>query len=294
MIRSMTAFARLSASAEWGDASLELRSVNNRYLDVFFRLPEDVRAAEPVLRERISQRLGRGKVDCTLKLDKRAAGDSLQLDLEQARRVLAAIASLRELDDEGVAGDAKLGPVDPIDVLRWPGVVRQPDTGQDDLLPAMRQLMDRALDELIATREREGARIDEFIQSRCAGIDALVDEAEQRLPSVIAQQRQRLHDRLAEILEQVDKDRLEQELVLFSNRIDVAEELDRLRTHVKEVRRTLTQDKPVGRRLDFLMQELNREANTLGSKSVDSDMTRISVDLKVLIEQVREQVQNVE
>jgi uncharacterized protein (TIGR00255 family) len=288
MIRSMTAFARRERTEQWGTAYWELRSVNNRYLDVTPRLPEEVRAIEGAIRERVRARLGRGKVDCTLRLSLGAGSDaSLELDLELAKRIAEATRKIDALLHDPARINA-------VDVLRWPGVVQTQSPDIDAVGNSVLELLDEALDELVATREREGQHIDGLLRQRCDEIKVLTGAVRQRLPEVLEACRQRLRDRLAEFAEQLNEERLEQEMAMVAQKTDVAEELDRLDAHIKEVRRVLDEEQPAGRRLDFLMQELNREANTLGSKSIDTETTRASVDLKVFIEQMREQIQNVE
>jgi len=288
MIRSMTAFARSERTEQWGTAYWELRSVNNRYLDVTPRLPEEARAVESAVRERVRAKLGRGKVDCSLRLTLGATNNaSLELNLELAKRVSDAT---REID--ALLHDPSR--VNAIDVLRWPGVVQTQSPDVDALGKAVLDLLDEALAQLVATREREGQHIAALLSQRCDDIQAIIEAVRTRLPEVLEACRQRLRDRLAELVEQLNEERLEQEIALVAQKTDVAEELDRLDAHVKEVRRVVEKEQPAGRRLDFLMQELNREANTLGSKSIDTETTRASVDLKVLIEQMREQIQNVE
>ena len=288
MIRSMTAFARSERTEQWGTAYWELRAVNNRYLDVTPRLPEEVRAIESSVRERVRAKLGRGKLDCSLRLSLGAGSDaSLELDLGLARRIAEAT---REID--ALLHDPSR--VSAVDVLRWPGVVQTKSPDIDTLGKDVLDLLDEALEELVTTREREGRHIAGLLAQRCGEIGTITDAVRKRLPEVLAACRQRLRDRLAEFVEQLNEDRLEQEIALVAQKTDVAEELDRLDAHIKEVRRVLDEEQPAGRRLDFLMQELNREANTLGAKSIDTETTRASVDLKVLIEQMREQIQNVE
>jgi len=288
MIRSMTAFARVDGEATEAELTWELRSVNHRYLEVFVRLPEELRAMEPLVRERVNSRLGRGKVECGLRCRWSPQQSALiQLDTDRLKAVLDACRAVETRSSEATSPGV-------MDLLRWPGVVREPEL---DTAPVQQQalsLLDRALDQLIATREREGEQIRGLLLTRLDGIAAQVQKARQRLPEVQARIRQKIQARLAELDTKVDSDRVEQELVFLAQKIDIDEELDRLDGHVIEVRRVLQGDEPVGRRLDFLMQEFNREANTLGSKSADSDTTAVSVELKVLIEQMREQVQNVE
>ena len=284
----MTAFARSERSADWGTAYWELRSVNNRYLDVSPRLPEEARIIESAVRERIRERLHRGKVDCTLRLALGAAdGAALNVNLELAKRVADAT---REID--ALLHDPAR--VSSLDLLRWPGVVQTQTPDFDTLSSALLELLDEALADLVATREREGLHIRELISERCDEMRNVVAGVRQRLPEVLELCRQRMRERLTELVEQMNEERLEQEMAMVAHKSDVAEELDRLEAHVKEVRRVLDEEEPAGRRLDFLMQELNREANTLGSKSIDTETTRASVDLKLLIEQMREQIQNVE
>jgi uncharacterized protein (TIGR00255 family) len=288
MIRSMTAFARAEADTDLGALAWELRSVNHRYLEISLRLPEELRGLEPAVRERVGRALGRGKVDCSLRY--RPAADTnapLQLDPEAVERVGRACAEL-------AAQLGQIQPLNPLELLRWPGVQRDTERDLTPLAEAAGDLLEQALEELRATREREGAQIHALLTSRCTTMEELVAAERARLPQVRARLRDKLGARLAELQAQVDQDRLEQELVFLAQKMDVDEELDRLEGHIAEVRRVLERPEPVGRRLDFLMQEFNREANTLGSKSADTDTTRTAVELKVLIEQMREQVQNVE
>lgn len=288
MIRSMTGFARRERGTEFGVLSWEIRSVNHRYLEPFFRLPEDFRSLEQDLRRRLSGAVSRGKVECTLRMDwSGPANDGLAIDEAVLDEVARAIAT--------VSGRlAESGPSNPVDVLRWPGVLRDVERDPEPARAAAADLFSEAVTGLVEAREAEGARIAEMLDRRCRGVEALVAEVRIRLPDVITIQRDRLRERVAQLAADLDPDRLEQELALLAQKMDVSEELDRLESHVTEVARALESGKPVGRRLDFLMQEFNREANTLASKSADSDVTRAAVDLKVLIEQMREQVQNVE
>jgi uncharacterized protein (TIGR00255 family) len=289
MINSMTGFARRDAGGPWGELSCELRSVNHRFLEISFRLPEELRAIEPALRTALGQQLRRGKVDCSLHWRAPAgATGALEIDTAAMQRVLAAVSTVAQYTD--------LPPdrVNPIDVLRWPGVVRETRTDATELQAAAQQLLDATAVELAAARGREGARLAELLAQRCNALTELTSQVRTRLPEIEARVRTRLEDRLGELRASVDPARLEQELVLLLQRLDVAEELDRLTGHLEEIRRVIASPEAAGRRLDFLMQELNREANTLASKSQDLGMTRISVDMKVNIEQMREQVQNIE
>ena len=288
MIRSMTAFAREEITESWGTAVWEVRSVNFRYLDVGTRTPEDLRALEPMIRERVSKRLSRGKVDCTLRFQVSAsAGGELTINHDLVARLSRAGEEVRSLLGDG-------SPVRVMDILRWPGVIDAAPQNLDEISTRVLELLDQAIDNLVAMRAREGGKIHTLIEQRCEQVLTITTGLQDVLPTVQQSMRVRLSERLMEVAEQLDSQRLEQEMVLFSNKMDVSEELDRLKAHTDEVRRVLTEKKPVGRRLDFLMQEMNREANTLGSKSVDNQITRASVDLKVLIEQMREQIQNVE
>ncbi len=288
MIRSMTAFARQETETPQGSLSWEIRSVNHRYLETGVRLPEELRAAETSVRERVNARLGRGKVDCTCRYRAPVSGSApVQLDDDNLSRLLAAC--------ETVAGRlSQPAPLNPVELLRWPGVVREEELDTAPLVEHALELLDRTLDELVTSREREGAQIRGMLLQRCDAMAELVITARARLPEINAAVRDKLKARLAELDVPADPGRLEQELVFVSQKMDVDEEVDRLDSHIEEVRRVFDRDEPVGRRLDFLMQELNREANTLGSKSAATDTTRIAVELKVLIEQMREQVQNIE
>jgi uncharacterized protein (TIGR00255 family) len=287
MIASMTGFARREVAGSWGTLTCELRSVNHRYLEPGFRLPEELRPLESDLRQQLSKNLKRGKIDCTMHLrGSLGAERELRVDALALERVAGAV---RE-----VLTALPKATVDAVEVLRWPGVIETAMQDSEALLVAGRQLFQHTLDDLGAMRLREGTRLGELIEQRCAGLGMLVSQVRTRLPEIQARVRTRLHERVAELLASVDRDRIEQELVMQLQRLDVAEELDRLTGHVEETRRVMGASEAAGRRLDFLMQELNREANTLASKSQDLDTTRITVDMKVLIEQMREQVQNVE
>lgn len=288
MIRSMTAFSRQEASSEVGDLVLEIRTVNHRYLDISFRLPEELRNLEPALREQIAARLGRGKLECNLRYTAPELADSeLPVDDERVKRIAHAC---RHIDSYLYSP----APISSLDVLRMPGVVQSKPVDLEQLKAAVTQLLGQGLDSLIAAREREGQKLAQVIRERCDSMDEIVAKLKQQLPEILQQWREKLVERINEAKVELDQDRLEQEMVYLAQKTDVAEEIDRLSMHIEEVKRVLEVDKPVGRRLDFLMQELNREANTLGSKSIHADTTRASVDLKVFIEQMREQVQNIE
>ena len=288
MMRSMTAFARVGGENAGAELTWELRSVNHRYLEIFIRLPDELRALEPLLRERVNARLGRGKLECVLRW--RLAPQletALELDPDRLKAVMDACREIETRSSEATSPGV-------MELLRWPGVVRDPEPETAPLQEFALELLGQALDELIATREREGEKIRGLLTTRLDGIDQQVKKVRERLPKVHIRIREKLQARLSELETRVDNDRVEQELVFLLQKMDVDEELDRPEGHVVETRRVLESDEPVGRRLDFLMQEFNREANTLGSKSADSETTAASVELKVLIEQMREQVQNVE
>jgi uncharacterized protein (TIGR00255 family) len=291
MINSMTGFARCEANGIFGELTCELRSVNHRFLEASFRLPEELRGIEGGLRQTLQLKLKRGKVDCSLHW-RSSAGGAQALDIDNAalQRVLS---SLRDIGASMPDGNARQQ-INLVDVLRWPGVVRETATDANKLQEAARTLFERALGELIAMRESEGQRLSDLLLQRCAAIEALVAQVRSRLPEVQARVRSRLQEKLRELQAVIDNDRVEQELVMLLQRLDVAEELDRLSGHLEETRRVMSAGEAAGRRLDFLMQEFNREANTLSSKSQDLETTRLAVDIKVLIEQMREQVQNVE
>jgi uncharacterized protein (TIGR00255 family) len=287
MIASMTGFARRELVGTWGTLTCELRSVNHRYLEPGFRLPEELRPLESDLRQLLAKHLKRGKVDCTVHLrGAQAAERELRVDAGALARLAAALKQV----SAAVPGTT----IDAVEILRWPCVVEASTQDSDALLGAGRTLFQQTLDDLGAMRLREGKRLGELIEQRCAGLAVLVTQVRARLPEIQTRIRTRLNERVAELAASVDAERMEQEVALQLQRIDVAEELDRLGGHIEETRRVMGGGEAAGRRLDFLMQELNREANTLASKSQDLDTTRITVDMKVLIEQMREQVQNVE
>jgi len=288
MIHSMTGFARREVRAAWGSLSCEIRSVNHRYLETSWRLPEELRPIESEFRRLATNALKRGKVECTLRL---SFGDddarSVEIDEPALEGLLTAIGRVR--DDLGESA-----PVSPLEILRWPGIVAAPQRETEPVTVASKELLAATLADLAEARSVEGGRLAALILERCDGIEKLVVIVRTRLPEVRARLRERLIERLASLDVEADEQRLEQELAMLVQRMDVDEEVDRLEGHVEEVRRILGGRGPKGRRLDFLMQELNREANTLASKSQDQETTRASVELKVLIEQMREQIQNIE
>lgn len=288
MTHSMTGYARVVQESEQGQLTLELRAVNHRYLEISMRIPEELRQFEMALRERLQAKLGRGKLDCNVRFrSAKSSAEAVQVDENMARSILAACDQLHDWMQNSAR-------ITPLEVLAWPGVVKE---SQLDTAPVGRQLvalLDQAVDELIKMREQEGIRLEEMITSRLTQIAALVADVRQRRLDVLKAIREKLITRIAELDVTADEQRLEQELVFIAQKLDVAEELDRLDSHIKAVNQSLEKQEPIGRRLDFLMQEFNREANTLGSKSADSQTTQAAVELKVLIEQMREQVQNIE
>ncbi len=287
MTKSMTAFARQDAEYAWGSISWEIRSVNHRYLEPHLRLPDNLRDIEPVLREKLRKSLNRGKVECTLRFFPEASLQQLVINEEYARQVVAAAEQVQRL----IAGNA---PLDALEVLRWPGVLQDVKLDMEAVKTAAVELFDKALTDLTNGRRREGQELAQLIEQRLVAISDIVDLVRAQMPTILSNQRDTLAQRIAELKVDLDEARLEQEVVLLAQKADVDEEMDRLNTHVQEVRRILQQNGPVGRRLDFLMQELNREANTLSSKSIVSGTTQSAVELKVLIEQMREQIQNIE
>ncbi|KZC18311.1 hypothetical protein RHOFW510R12_30025 [Rhodanobacter sp. FW510-R12] len=285
MIRSMTAYASAETTGPAGTLSCELRTVNHRYLELSPRLPDELRSLEPQLRERVAAKLSRGKLDLTVR-----RSDSRSETLQVNNALLSRLSEL-SLDMEARFPRMR---VEFTELLRFPGVLQQAETDPEAQQAALFEVLDRALDALTATREREGEKLGGILRDKLDAIERVVADVRGWMPEIRAALRTRLETRLAELKQPVEPGRLEQELVLQITRTDVDEELDRLSTHIGETRRVLGLTEPVGRRLDFLMQEFNREANTLGSKSVDARSTNAAVELKVLIEQMREQVQNIE
>jgi len=288
MINSMTGFGRTEIQTPDGQLQLEVRSVNHRYLDATFKLPEGFRTLEQDLRDIVSARLKRGKVDTSLSF-KRLADQPAEthVNTERARQVIEQLETIAALMKNPA-------PINPAAIIRLPGVIEEQEATPDKIYPIVKDALTSAVNQLAENRAREGAKIHAMIDSRCDEIITLATGVRERLPTVLSRIRTKLQKKIESLQVQIDNDRLEQELAIIAQKLDVSEELDRLDVHVEEVRNTLAADEPVGRRLDFLMQELNREANTLGSKSADTETTQAAVDLKVVIEQMREQVQNVE
>lgn len=287
MIYSMTAFAHLEIKKEWGNAVWEIRSVNQRFLETYFRLPEVFRHLEMGLRERLRNSLTRGKVECSLRVElAQASNNKIALNNDYAEQVIASLKTL-----QSIAGE---GEINLVDVLRYPGVVDAQSQDLDQITQDLLAGFEQILADFIAMRGREGENLQAIIQQRLDSIAEIAQSVQQQMPEVLQWQKDRLQQRFDELNLQLDPQRLEQEMVLTAQRVDVAEELDRLQLHVKETSSILKKSGAVGRKLDFMMQELNRESNTLASKSINADITNSAVELKVLIEQMREQIQNLE
>lgn len=287
MIYSMTAFARQEIKGEWGSAVWEIRSVNQRYLETYFRLPEQFRSIEAVLRERFRKQLNRGKVECNLRFNANpAAKSNLSMNKALAQQLI---------DHAGWINEQTLNSqLNPVEIMRWPGVMEAEEADMDNIQAEILAGFDQALADFIEARASEGNTLKALIEQR---LDAIVIQAEQvktQMPAIVEWQRNRIVEKFNDAGIDPDSQRLEQELVLLAQKMDVEEELDRLHSHVKETRSILKKGGAQGRRLDFMMQEFNREANTLGSKSINADITNSAVELKVLIEQMREQIQNIE
>lgn len=289
MIHSMTAFARAQSQSEQGSFVCEMRSINHRYLEISMHLPEMLRALEMSMRECIRQILKRGKIECSIRYQPSQHTDiaavSINTPLAQALcRASEKIATFLQ----------QAAPVCPTDILRFPGVIETQETDLSSLQKDVLTLLDKTVHDLLAARAREGEELKQLFLQRMDLLQQELAKVRERLPQVMIDQQERLHKRFADAKIELDPGRLEQEIVMFAHKVDISEEIDRTETHISEVRRILKQGGMAGRRLDFLLQELNREANTLGSKSVDPVITHAAVEMKVLIEQVREQVQNVE
>ena len=289
MIKSMTAFSRQDEKAENVTLSWEIRSVNHRHLDIVLHLPEALNAHENVLKEIIRKKLGRGRIDLklTAQSSDSQSAEKIQINEAKVKSLLSACSQLKLITHKSANLSA-------MEILQWPGVMEDAQHSQDDYTDAAKSLLKKALNELISMRETEGARLLKMIESRCKVITKIVHDVKIRREEVIKALREKVLNKLAELDVSADKNRLEQELVYQAQRLDVDEELDRLGAHIEEISAILKRDEPIGRRLDFLMQELNREANTLASKSNDAETTKSAVELKVLIEQMREQCLNIE
>ena len=287
MIYSMTAFSRIEIKGDWGNAVWEIRSVNQRFLETYFRLPEQFRGIEPVLRERFRKQLNRGKVECNLRFNANPAAKS-ELALNE-KLALQLIQHANWVNDQTLNSQ-----VNPLEVMRWPGVMEAAESDMSAIQSELLAAFDTALTDFIAARASEGENLKVMIEQRLDAISAEADKVQAFMPEVIEWQRNRIIDKFTDAKIDLDSGRVEQELVLLAQKMDVAEELDRLNSHVSETKKILQKGGAQGRRLDFMMQEFNREANTLGSKSINTDITASAVELKVLIEQMREQIANIE
>ena len=288
MIRSMTGFARRERQDPWGTLVCELRTVNHRYLEISLRLPDELKALDNDIRQTITAALRRGKIDANLYLKSTSGSQqSLELNTQLLDELVARVGEVRSRVPSA-------SEVSPLDLLRWPGVIRESSADNKPVMVAALGLLKEALAELNDTRHREGQRIRELLLTRCQSMRTQVQNVRERLPEISQRLRDRIVERISQLGVTPDSERLEQELVLYAHKMDVDEEMDRLNGHLEEVMSVLDSSEPAGRRLDFLMQELNREANTLSSKSQDVETTRAAVDMKVMIEQMREQIQNVE
>jgi uncharacterized protein (TIGR00255 family) len=284
----MTGFARQAADSKIGMLSWEMRAVNHRYLELSFRLPEELRPKEQAFRRQVGSILKRGKVDCSLYFRRAFDGQTdMRLDTALVQLLGKRAAEISAEIPESAA-------LNPIDVLRWPGVIAEPEIDADPMFAVATSLLDQTLEAMASMRASEGERIAAMIESRCVDVATIVSSVRKRLPDVLTAAHAKQHERIEKLNVDADPARLEVELALIAQKLDVDEEVDRLDSHLTEIRDALARDEPVGRRLDFLMQELNREANTLGAKSADAQTTKAAVELKVSIEQMREQIQNIE
>jgi len=287
----MTGFARQEQQADWGSLSCEIRSVNQRYLEPFIRLPESLRLLEPAIREKCRRTLQRGKVEITLQLTlNMAQANALTVNKTLVSQLATAAADVVD----GMGSVHPVAALSPLDVLQWPGVLEQAHVDMNEIATAAKTLFSHTLDSLLEHRQREGVELQSQIEQRLVAIDGYVDDVRQQMPAIIQAQKEKLQQRLLDLAATIDEDRLAQEVAILVNKSDVDEELDRLSIHLTEVKHILSQQGAIGRRLDFMMQELNREANTLSSKAIHTDTTQTAVSLKVLIEQMREQIQNIE
>ncbi|MGP1928607.1 MAG: YicC/YloC family endoribonuclease [Arsenophonus sp. NC-WZS1-MAG3] len=287
MIHSMTAFARRDIRSKWGNAAWELRSVNHRYLETYIRLPEQFRSLEPVIRERLRARLTRGKIECSLRSELNSSQQNeLILNEELTKQLIKTANWVKKNSGEGE--------INPLEILRWPGVISAQEQNLDVICTYLLKELELALDDFILNRKSEGKMLKIIIEQQLDAVCQEIQQVRYQMPEIFKWQRERLQIKLEEAEIHIDNNRLEQELIMLAQRIDVTEELDRLDTHVKETSNILKKQEAVGRRLDFMMQEFNREANTLASKSINSQVTNSAIELKVLIEQMREQIQNIE
>lgn len=284
----MTAYGRVEQSGNWGEASCEIRTVNHRYLEVSLRLPEELRFLEQKIRDHISAKLNRGKIDCSIRFTQQ---DSSKEALPVNHELLEKVIETAESTSRKIKTPA---PINPLELLRWPGILDKDVPDPEKIGAPLLALLEQTLDVVVDTRQREGEKIKAMVLERCKSAKQIVTTVFEKMPTIQNNLREKLVSKTQELTSEFNQDRLEQELLLLAQKMDVTEEMDRLNAHIEEVCRVLEQNTPVGRRLDFLMQEMNRESNTLGSKSAHIDTTNSSVELKVIIEQIREQIQNIE
>ena len=288
MVYSMTAFSRQQLEHEWGSLTWEIRSVNHRYLEPSVRLPENFRSLENPIRKQLRDKLYRGKIECLLRF---RTVEANQIDWQLNLDLISQLTKANLEINSNIGGDYKLSS---LDILKWPGVISDQPIDEEIFNKEAMGLFEKALDDLMVVREREGASLRDAILKRIASIQRIIDSIQAKMPSIILKQKENLLNKLEDIKAEFEPTRLEQEITLLAQKADVDEELDRLNSHLQEAQRVLDSDGQIGRRLDFLMQELNREANTLSSKSIVVETTQSAVELKVLIEQMREQIQNIE
>ena len=288
MVYSMTAFSRQQLEHEWGSLTWEIRSVNHRYLEPSVRLPENFRSLENPIRRQLREKLYRGKIECLLRF---RTVEANQIDWQLNLDLISQLTKANLEINSNIGGDYKLSS---LDILKWPGVISDQPIDEEIFNKEAMGLFEKALDDLMVVREREGASLRDAILKRIASIQRIIDSIQAKMPSIILKQKENLLNKLEDIKAEFEPTRLEQEITLLAQKADVDEELDRLNSHLQEAKRVLDSDGQIGRRLDFLMQELNREANTLSSKSIVVETTQSAVELKVLIEQMREQIQNIE
>ena len=288
MVYSMTAFSRQQLEHEWGSLTWEIRSVNHRYLEPSVRLPENFRSLENPIRRQLRDKLYRGKIECQLRV---RTVEANQIDWQLNLDLISQLTKANLEINSNIGGDYKLSS---LDILKWPGVISDQPIDEEIFNKEAMGLFEKALDDLMVVREREGASLRDAILKRIASIQRIIDSIQAKMPSIILKQKENLLNKLEDIKAEFEPTRLEQEITLLAQKADVDEELDRLNSHLQEAKRVLDSSGQIGRRLDFLMQELNREANTLSSKSIVVETTQSAVELKVLIEQMREQIQNIE
>lgn len=287
MIQSMTGFARSEFKADWGTLTWELRSVNQRFLESFFRLPDAFRALEPKLKEHLKKHMQRGKVECQLRFSQdNITSAGVHVDQELAQAVLKAA--------DWVQSHSQSSGINPMDILRWPGVVSNQSIDLEQVTSEVIISYEHALEQLVTARQTEGQSLALLLSERLVSIEQQAEKVKAHMPEVLAWQKQRINEKFTEAKLELDPSRLEQEMILIAQKADVAEEIDRLNTHITETRKILKKGGAIGRRLDFMMQEFNRETNTIASKSINTEITQSAVEMKVLIEQMREQIQNIE